>query len=95
MFFAERAVSRIPGLPEAVAARPINRVGVIGAGTMGGGIAVACADAGIAVQLIESAPDLLERGLARIRSTIESSVARGRITSAQAQERIGLVTGQR
>ena len=93
LFFAERAVSRIPGLPEAVVARPINRVGVIGAGTMGSGIAVACADAGIAVQLIESAPDLLERGLARIRSTIESSVTRGRITSAQAQERNGLVTG--
>jgi 3-hydroxyacyl-CoA dehydrogenase len=60
---------------------------------MGAGIAVACADAGLTVQLIESSPDLLERGLARIRSTIESSVARGRITTAQAEERIGLVQG--
>ncbi len=93
LFFAERAVSRVPGLSPSVVARPINRVGVIGAGTMGGGIAVACADAGIAVQLIESAPDLLESGLGRIRSTIESAVTRGRITSAQAQERIGLIEG--
>ena len=91
LFFAERAVSRIPGLPDAVTARPINRVGVIGGGTMGGGIAVACADAGIAVLLIESEPELLERGLERIRSTIESGVARGRITSAQAQQRINLI----
>src|SRR5882672_79049 len=93
LFFAERAVSRVPGLSESVAARPIHSVGVIGAGTMGSGIAVAFADAGVGVQLVESAPDLLERGLGRIRSTIDSSVARGRITAEQAQQRIGLVQG--
>jgi 3-hydroxyacyl-CoA dehydrogenase len=93
LFFAERAVSRVPGLGDNVVARPINRVGVIGAGTMGGGIAVAFADAGIGVQLVESAPELLERGLARIRATIESSMTRGRITREQAQERIGSIEG--
>src|SRR5262245_3506511 len=93
LFFAERAVSKVPGLPETIAPRALNRIGVIGAGTMGGGIAVACADAGLTVQLVESSRDLLERGLARIRSTIESSVTRGRITSAQAEERIGLIKG--
>jgi len=93
LFFAERAVSKIPGLRETVTPRAFNRIGVIGAGTMGGGIAVACADAGLTVQLVESSPDLLERGLGRIRSTIESSVARGRITSAQAEERIRLIQG--
>jgi 3-hydroxyacyl-CoA dehydrogenase len=93
LFFAERAVSRVPGLAETVVARPISRVGVIGAGTMGGGIAVAFADAGIPVQLIESGPELLERGLTRIRATIESSVTRGRITREQAQERIASIEG--
>jgi 3-hydroxyacyl-CoA dehydrogenase len=93
LFFAERAVSRVPGLPESIVAKPIGRAGVIGAGTMGGGIAVAFADAGIGVDLVESSPELLERGLARIRSTIESSAARGRITGAQAQERMALIQG--
>ena len=93
LFFAERAVSRVPGLSDRVEARTIKRVGVIGAGTMGGGISVAFADAGIPVQVVESAPDLLERGLARMRSTIESGVARGRITREQAEQRIGLIQG--
>jgi 3-hydroxyacyl-CoA dehydrogenase len=93
LFFAERAVSRVPGLSDRVEARTISRVGVIGAGTMGGGISVAFADAGIPVQVVESAPDLLERGLARMRSTIESGIARGRITKEQAEQRIGLIRG--
>lgn len=87
MFFAERQVSRVPGLPTDVSKAPIARVAVIGAGTMGSGIAIACADAGLAVTLIDSSPAGLERGLSLIASNYDSSVARGRITAEAAAQR--------
>jgi 3-hydroxyacyl-CoA dehydrogenase len=88
LFFAERQVSKVPGVgPEP----SISRVAVIGAGTMGSGIATACADAGIAVTLIDAHAEGLERGLALIASNYESSVARGRLTHEEAARRRGRI----
>jgi 3-hydroxyacyl-CoA dehydrogenase len=94
LFFAEREVARIPGLPDSVKPKNIERVGIIGAGTMGRGIAIACADAGLAVMLIDTAADALQRGLDAIRATYESSVQKGRITSEQLAVRLQLIQGQ-
>jgi 3-hydroxyacyl-CoA dehydrogenase len=94
LFFAEREVARIPGLPESVKAKNVERVGIIGAGTMGRGIAIACADAGLAVTLIDTAADALARGLDGIRATYESSVQKGRITAEQLAARLQLIQGQ-
>ncbi|HEY0941001.1 MAG TPA: 3-hydroxyacyl-CoA dehydrogenase NAD-binding domain-containing protein [Steroidobacter sp.] len=87
LFFAERQVSRVPGLSVESQKDPIARVAIIGAGTMGSGIATACADAGVAVTLIDSSAAGLERGLGLIAANFESSVARGRLTPDQAAER--------
>ena len=92
LFFAERQVARVPGVPSDAANAKIARVAVIGAGTMGSGIATACADAGVAVTLIDSAPAGLERGLALIASNYEASVARGRLTADAAAERRARIT---
>lgn len=92
MFFAERQVSRVPGLSSDVSKAPITRVAVIGAGTMGSGIAIACADAGIAVTLIDSNPAGLERGVSLIASNYDSSVARGRLTAEAAVQRRARIT---
>ena len=94
LFFAEREAARIPGLPESVRPRPINRVAIIGAGTMGSGIAIACADAGLSVQIVDANAESLGRGLANIRKGFESSVARGRITAQQLSERLALIHGR-
>lgn len=91
LFFAERQVARVPGLPAESSKEAITRVAIIGAGTMGSGIATACADAGVAVTLIDSSAAGLERGLALIASNYESSVVRGRLTSGQAAERRGRI----
>lgn len=91
MFFAERQVSKVPGVVPDSSKSPIDRVAVIGAGTMGSGIATACADAGIAVTLIDSNTEGLERGLALIASNYESSVARGRLTHEEAARRRGRI----
>lgn len=92
MFFAERQVSRVPGLPTDVSKAPIARVAVIGAGTMGSGIAIACADAGIAATLIDSNPVGLERGLSLVAANYDSSVARGRLTAEAAAQRRARIT---
>lgn len=91
-FFAERQVSRIPGLPADASKAPITRVAIIGAGTMGSGIATACADAGVAVTLIDSSAAGLERGLSLIAANYESGIARGKLTVAEAARRRGRVT---
>lgn len=92
LFFAERQVSRVQGLPADASKVPINRVAIIGAGTMGSGIATACADAGVAVTLIDSSAEGLERGLSLIAANYESSIARGRLTAEQATQRRGHIT---
>ena len=92
LFFAERQVAKVPGVSPDASKAPIAHVAVIGAGTMGSGIATACADAGVTVTLIDSTPAGLERGLALIASNYESSVARGRLTAEEAARRRGRIT---
>ncbi|HWK48481.1 MAG TPA: enoyl-CoA hydratase-related protein, partial [Steroidobacter sp.] len=91
LFFAERQVSKVPGVVADSSKAPITQVAVIGAGTMGSGIATACADAGMAVTLIDSNAGGIERGLALIGSNYESSVARGRLTHEEAARRRGCI----
>ncbi|WP_129647821.1 3-hydroxyacyl-CoA dehydrogenase NAD-binding domain-containing protein [Peristeroidobacter agariperforans] len=91
LFFAERQVAKVPGVAMDSSKAPIARVAVIGAGTMGSGIATACADAGIAVTLIDSHAEGIERGLASIASNYESSVERGRLTHEEAARRRGRI----
>ena len=79
-FFAERAVSKIPDIPKETAVYNIRQAAIIGAGTMGGGIAMACANAGISVLLKEVEQAALDRGLATIRKNYENSVKKGRFS---------------
>ncbi len=90
-FFAERAASRIPDVPEDTPTRPIRSAAVVGAGTMGGGIAMCLANAGIPVVLLEAKQEALERGVATIRKNYESSARKGRLTAAEVAERMALV----
>jgi 3-hydroxyacyl-CoA dehydrogenase len=92
-FFAERTAQKIPDVPDDTAVRPIRSVGVIGAGTMGGGIAMNFANVGIPVTLVEQQQEALDRGLATIRKNYERTAARGGITAEQVEQRTGLITG--
>lgn len=92
LFYAEREVRKIFGLAPGISPRPVARVGIVGAGTMGGGIAMCCVNAGIPVTLVDAAQQNLERGMATIRKNYERSVARGSLEPEQAEERIGLIT---
>ena len=91
VFFAERAVRKVPGIGKDSPARPIERAAIIGAGTMGRGIATCFANAGIPVRLLDSDLDALERALVAIRSDYERRVSRGRLGAADAEARIGLI----
>ena len=93
VFFAEREARRIPGLPADVQPLPVRRAAVIGAGTMGGGIAMNFANAGIPVAVLELSPEALERGLGVVRKNYAASVARGSLTQARAEEALALITG--
>lgn len=93
VFFAERVAARIPGLHGGIATNSVKKVGVIGAGTMGGGIAMSFATAGIAVTLIEINGEALQRGLGLIRKNYDAAVGKGRITTAQAGQRMALIGG--
>jgi 3-hydroxyacyl-CoA dehydrogenase len=92
-FFAEREAAKIPDVPKETAERPIKKAAVIGAGTMGGGIAMNFASAGIPVTVIETAQAALDRGLGICRKNYENTAAKGRLTQAQVEERMGLMTG--
>ena len=92
-FFAERKASKIPDVPEGTPVLPITRVGMIGAGTMGGGIAMNFANAGIPVTLVETSQAALDRGLGVVRRNYENSAKRGRFSSAEVERRMGLLTG--
>ena len=87
-FFAERAVAKIPDIPKDTAGLYDPEAGVIGAGTMGGGIAMALANAGIPVRIKDAEQAALDRGLATIRKNYERSVKSGRLTAAAAEERM-------
>jgi 3-hydroxyacyl-CoA dehydrogenase len=90
-FFAERQAAKIDGLPEGTTPRPIERVGVIGAGTMGGGISMNFLSAGIPVTIVEMQQDALDRGTGVMRRNYEASAAKGRISAAQAEGAMGLL----
>src|SRR4051812_17729646 len=93
-FVAERAVSRVPDVPKDTPLSTINEVAIIGAGTMGSGIAMACANAGFNVVLTDVGDDRLQAGLATIRKNYQSSIKRGRLTTEQVDERVGRVRVQ-
>jgi 3-hydroxyacyl-CoA dehydrogenase len=93
MFFAERQISRIPGITKETPRLSIKKVGIIGAGTMGGGIAMNFANAGIATTVLELEQAALERGLGVVRRNYENTMKKGRLTEAQVEERMGLLTG--
>jgi 3-hydroxyacyl-CoA dehydrogenase len=91
LFFAERATAKIPGLKPAAAPREVRRAAVIGAGTMGSGIAMCFANAGIEVFLSDADSAGLERGLASIRKQYEAAVRKGRMSEEEARQRANLV----
>ncbi len=93
VFFAERECPRIPHLKATARPREFTSAAVIGAGTMGTGIAMALADAGIATRLIEREQAALDRGLRAIRTSYESSVKRGRLDASALEARIALIAG--
>ena len=95
VFFAERAARKVPGIDKETPVRPIESAAIVGAGTMGRGIAICFANAGIPVRLMDSDTEALERALAAIRSDYERRVARGRIGGADAEARIGLIESHR
>ncbi len=91
-FFAEREINRIPGQPKDLKLPEIKTMAVVGAGTMGGGIAMSFADAGMPVKLVDANPEVLTKGLARIKANYETSVKRGSLTQAEMDTRFGLIT---
>lgn len=92
LFFAEREVCRIPGLPAGTVTRSVRSVGVIGAGTMGGGIAMCFANAGIPVSLLEVNQELLDRGMNVILKNYANTVARGGLSQEEMERRLALIT---
>jgi 3-hydroxyacyl-CoA dehydrogenase len=93
VFFAERQVWKVPDVPEDTPALPIRKVGVIGAGTMGGGIAMNFANVGIPVTIVEMKQDALDRGLGVIRKNYETTAKRGKLKAEDVEKRMGLLTG--
>jgi 3-hydroxyacyl-CoA dehydrogenase len=93
MFFAERQTGKIPGVPEDTPVRAIKKAAVIGAGTMGGGIAMCFANAGIPVTLVDTTQAALDRGLEKIRGNYAATVSRGRLAQADMDKRMGLIHG--
>ncbi len=89
VFFAERQAGKIADIGPDEAARPIGSVGVIGAGTMGGGIAMNFLSAGIPVVMVETAKEALDRGVATMRRNYEATAKKGRLTMAEVEERMG------
>jgi len=90
-FFGEREVAKIPDIPKETPIIPVNSVGIVGAGTMGGGIAMVFASAGIPVMLKETDRAALDRGLANIQKNYANSVKRGRFTQRFVDERLKLI----
>jgi 3-hydroxyacyl-CoA dehydrogenase len=93
LFFAEREAAKVPGVSKDITPREIKRVGVIGAGTMGGGIAMSFVNGGLPVTLLEMNGEALQRGLGTIEKNYAISVARGSLTEDAKAKRMGLFTG--
>jgi len=92
VFFGEREVAKIPGIPKDIAQIPVNKAAVVGAGTMGGGIAMVFANAGIPVLLKETDQGALDRGLATIKKNYANSVKKGRFSPEQMDQRMARIT---
>ena len=92
LFFAERAVTDVPGITPADKPREVRRCGIIGSGTMGGGIAMSFANVDMAVVLLDVDQAALDRGMATIRRNYDVSVKRGKMTPADVDRRMGLIT---
>jgi 3-hydroxyacyl-CoA dehydrogenase len=92
-FFAEREAAKIPDVPADTPAKDVKTAAVIGAGTMGGGIAMNFANAGIPVTVVEMNQENLDRGLGIVRKNYEATASRGRLTAADVEKRMGLITG--
>jgi 3-hydroxyacyl-CoA dehydrogenase len=92
-FFAERAANKIPDVPSDTPILPIRAVGIIGAGTMGGGIAMNFANVGVPVTLVEVGQEALDRGIKTVRANYERSAKSGRFTIADVEQRMTLITG--
>jgi 3-hydroxyacyl-CoA dehydrogenase len=92
-FFAEREAAKVSGVPEGTKPRPVERVAIIGAGTMGGGIAMSFANAGIPVTLIETGEEQLKRGMGVMQKNYEATAARGGIPADAPAKRMGLING--
>jgi 3-hydroxyacyl-CoA dehydrogenase len=91
-FFAERTAAKIPDVPDSTPTRGIERVAVVGFGTMGGGIAMALANAGIPVRVLDTSEAGIERGLATCRANWEATARKGRLTAAQVEQRMALLS---
>jgi len=90
-FFSEREINRIPNLPKDLKLPEIKTMAVVGAGTMGGGIAMSFADAGMPVKLLDASPEVLTKGMARIKANYETSVKRGSLTQEDMDKRLALI----
>jgi 3-hydroxyacyl-CoA dehydrogenase len=93
VFFADREVARVPSIPKDTRPLPVAKAGIVGCGTMGGGIAMNFANAGIPVTVVETVKDALERGLGLIRKNYAGSVERGRLSQAEMDKRLALIAG--
>ena len=92
-FFAQRQVAKIPDIPKETELLDINKVGIIGAGTMGGGIAMNFANAGIPVTIIEQNQEQLDKGIGIIRKNYENTAAKGRISLEDVDKRMQFIDG--
>ena len=93
VFFAERATRKLPDLPQGAMARPVRTGAVVGSGTMGGGIAICFANAGLPVTVLDVSREALDRGLQVVERTYDSMVRRGRITTEEKSRRLALIRG--
>ena len=91
LFFGERKLRKIPGLPADVKSRKVAKVGIVGAGTMGGGIGMCFANAGIPVTIVDARQEALDRGLATLRKNYERSVSRGSLKTEEMERRLALI----
>lgn len=93
VFFAERETRKVPDLPAEAKARPVRSGGIVGSGTMGGGIAICFANAGLPVTVLDVSREALERGLGVIDATYQSMVKRGRLSPDEKAKRMALIRG--
>ena len=93
VFFAERQVWKIPDVPDSTPTISVNKIGIVGAGTMGSGIAMNFANAGLPVTIVETSQEALDRGLSLIRRNYESTAKRGRVTADDVDKRMALIKG--